>query len=92
LRHELTSPTPPSLQTIFNPISQAEKCDKDGDYIRKWIPELKDVKGKAIFAPYERLSKQEFDKTGYPRPHVDYSETAHRAKERYKRDLHSQDL
>ncbi|KAK3052533.1 hypothetical protein LTR09_006387 [Extremus antarcticus] len=78
--------------TIFSPISQAEKCDKDGDYIRKWVPELKAVKGKAIFAPYERLSKAEFEKLDYPKPHVDYTETAQRAKERYKRDLHSQEI
>lgn len=77
--------------TIFNPISQAEKCDKDGDYIRKWVPELKDVQGKAVFAPYERLGKGEFEKLRYPRPHVEFAATAQRAKERYKRDLHRDD-
>lgn len=59
--------TQPSY-TVFNPVSQAEKNDPDGDYIRRWVPELKDVKGKAVFAPYERLSKKEFDKLGYPKP------------------------
>ncbi|KAF2486015.1 DNA photolyase, FAD-binding/Cryptochrome [Neohortaea acidophila] len=78
--------------TMFNPITQAEKCDKNGDYIRKWVPELKDVPGKAIFAPYDRLSKEEFQKLGYPEPHVNFDETAQRAKERYKRDLHSADI
>ena len=68
------------------------RCDKNGDYIRKWVPELKDVEGKAIFAPYDRLSKEEFEKLGYPKPHVDFAETAQRAKERYKRDLHSGDI
>ena len=78
--------------TIFNPITQAEKCDKNGDYIRKWVPELKNVEGKAIFAPYDRLSKAEFEKLGYPKPHVNFEETSQRAKERYKRDLHSQEI
>lgn len=78
--------------TIFNPITQAEKCDKNGDYIRKWVPELKDVEGKAIFAPYDRLSKAEFDKLGYPKPHVNFEETAERAKERYKRAPNSGDI
>lgn len=73
--------------TIFNPVVQAEKCDPDGDYIRKWVPELKDVPGKAIFAPHERLSEAEFKKLGYPAPHVDFRESAQRAKERYKHDL-----
>lgn len=68
-------------------MTQAEKHDPDGEYIRKWVPELASVKGKAIFAPHDRLSKAEFGKLGYPAPHVNYSETAARAKARYKRDL-----
>ena len=73
--------------TVFNPVTQAEKCDKHGDYIRHWVPELRGVKGKAVFDPHKRLSKEEFEKLGYPEPHVDYHETAERAKEVYKRDL-----
>ncbi|KAL8243749.1 hypothetical protein R6Q59_010007 [Mikania micrantha] len=74
--------------TIFNPVSQAEKNDPDGEYIRKWVPELKDVEGKAVFSPYERLSEEEFEKLGYPKPHVDWKETKQRAIERFKRDMH----
>ena len=73
--------------TVFNPVVQGEKCDKDGEYIRKWVPELKDLKGKDVFDPYGRLGKEEFDKLGYPAPHVDFKESAQRAKERYKQDL-----
>jgi deoxyribodipyrimidine photo-lyase len=74
--------------TVFNPVSQAERNDPDGDYIRKWVPELKDVQGKAIFAPYERLSKAEFEKLGYPEPHVNWKKTKQRCMERFKRDMH----
>ncbi|KAI9713963.1 MAG: hypothetical protein M1820_000693 [Bogoriella megaspora] len=73
--------------TVFNPVTQAEKCDKDGEYIRKWVPELKDVKGKDIFAPHERLSKAEFEKLGYPWPHVNFTESKDRAITRYKSGL-----
>ncbi|KIW19837.1 hypothetical protein PV08_00412 [Exophiala spinifera] len=73
--------------TVFNPVSQAEKNDPDGEYIRKWVPELKDVKGKAIFDPYHRLSKDEFEKLGYPAPYVDWNETKQRANERFKSDM-----
>ncbi|KAF2720360.1 hypothetical protein K431DRAFT_270784 [Polychaeton citri CBS 116435] len=73
--------------TIFNPVVQAEKCDPEGAYIRKWVPELKDVEGKAVFDPFNRLSKDEFKKLGYPEPHVDFRESQQRAKERYKKDL-----
>jgi deoxyribodipyrimidine photo-lyase len=73
--------------TVFNPVSQAEKNDPEGDYIRKWVPELKDVKGKAVFDPYERLSKEEFEKLGYPTPYVDWKETKQRCMERFKNDM-----
>jgi deoxyribodipyrimidine photo-lyase len=73
--------------TVFNPVSQAEKNDPAGDYIRKWIPELKDVKGKAIYDPYHRLDKNEFEKLGYPEPYVDWKETKQRCIERFKRDM-----
>ncbi|KAJ4373824.1 hypothetical protein N0V83_002563 [Neocucurbitaria cava] len=74
--------------TVFNPVSQAEKNDPDGEYIRRWVPELRDVEGKAVFAPYDRLSKEEFEKLGYPRPHVDWKVTKQRCMERFKRDMH----
>ena len=73
--------------TIFNPVSQAEKNDPDGEFIRRWVPELKDVKGKAVFDPYNRLSKAEFEKLGYPAPHVDWHETKQRCMERFKNDM-----
>ncbi|KAF2131889.1 Cryptochrome/photolyase FAD-binding domain-containing protein [Dothidotthia symphoricarpi CBS 119687] len=73
--------------TVFNPVSQSEKNDPDGDYIRKWVPELKDVQGKAIFNPYERLSKEEFEKLGYPKPHVNWKKTKQRCMERFKNDM-----
>ena len=73
--------------TVFNPVSQAEKNDPDGDYIRHWVPELRGVKGKAIFAPHARLPKDEFEKLGYPRPHVDWNETKQRAIQRFKSDM-----
>ena len=73
--------------TVFNPVVQAEKCDPDGEYIRKWVPELNNVQGKAVFDPYHRLSKQEFEKLGYPAPHVDFKESKQRCLERYKSDM-----
>jgi deoxyribodipyrimidine photo-lyase len=72
---------------VFNPVSQAERNDPDGDYIRKWVPELKDVEGKAVFDPYHRLSKEEFKKLGYPEPYVDWNETKQRCMERFKSDM-----
>lgn len=73
--------------TVFNPVAQAEKCDPEGKYIRKWVPELKDLEGKAVFDPYNRLSKKEFEKLGYPAPHVDFRKSKDRCVQRYKQDM-----
>ena len=55
---------------IFNPLLQSEKFDENGDYIRKWVPELKNVKGKAIHDPYGRGEGKLAEKNGYPKPMV----------------------
>ncbi|KAK7908359.1 hypothetical protein PG985_015662 [Apiospora marii] len=73
--------------TVFNPVAQAEKCDPQGDFIRRWVPELRGVEGKAVFDPFHRLSKEEFAKLGYPEPHVDFQESKARCVERYKQDM-----
>ena len=73
--------------TVFNPVSQAERNDPAADYIRRWVPELRDVPGKAVFAPYARLSNKDFDKLGYPRPMVDWKEAKEKALSRFKEDM-----
>ena len=68
---------------IFNPILQSEKFDADGEYIRKWVPELKGVHGKAIHDPWGRGTKVE----GYPRMCVDHKEMRGKALAMYKKGL-----
>jgi deoxyribodipyrimidine photo-lyase len=72
---------------IFNPLLQSEKFDPDGEYIRKWVPELKDVKGKAIHDPYGRGAEVMAKKNGYPRQIVDHKTVRDRALGRYKAGL-----
>ncbi|KAI5781782.1 deoxyribodipyrimidine photo-lyase [Peziza echinospora] len=75
---------------IFNPLLQSEKFDPEGDYIRKWVPELSGVHGKAIHAPYDRLSKSEWKKIealGYTKPLVKHHEAKDVALEMYKTGL-----
>jgi hypothetical protein len=79
LRSRVTNP-----QRIFNTITQSEKCDPNGDYIRYWVPELKHLKGKAIHDPYHNMPKSEFKKLGYPEPIVDHKTARLRALFRYK--------
>ena len=69
---------------IFNPITQSEKFDKDGTYIRRFVPELKDLPAKAIHAPWE-ADADVLKKAGvtlgktYPKPLVDHGKARKRA-------------
>ena len=45
-----TDPSP--YFRIFNPISQGQKFDPNGDYVRRWVPELRAVSGKAVHEPW----------------------------------------
>ena len=47
---------------IFNPVLQSAKFDPLGEYIRRWVPELRGVDAKDIHAPWERGVKV----NGYP--------------------------
>ena len=55
---------------IFNPILQGEKFDKEGNYVKKWLPELKNLPKKFIHKPWE--SDQKIIRLGkdYPYPIV----------------------
>jgi deoxyribodipyrimidine photo-lyase len=72
---------------IFNPLLQSEKFDKEGEYIRKWVPELRDVKGKAIHDPYGRGEGNTAKRNGYPKPIVVHAESRERTSARYKSGL-----
>ncbi len=37
---------------VFNPVTQAKRFDPDGEYVHRWVPELRDVTGKALFEPW----------------------------------------
>ncbi len=67
---------------IFNPYSQAQKFDANGEYIRRWIPELRSVNTEALLTgnitPLERHS------LGYPAPIVDHNQQQRRFKQLYQ--------
>jgi deoxyribodipyrimidine photo-lyase len=54
----------------LSPWAQAEKYDKECKYIKKWIPELKDVPPEHILKWNEYC--QEYKNINYPKPIVDY--------------------
>ncbi len=69
---------------IFNPITQSEKFDPDGTYIRQYVPELKNLPSEYIHAPWlapqDILKKAgiEIDKN-YPAPLVDHAQARQKA-------------
>ena len=75
---------------IFNPVTQSKKFDPDGDYIRKYVPELKNIPNKYIHLPGELDDKSLIEygvKLGsdYPYPIVDLSITRERALSAFKK-------
>jgi len=70
---------------IFNPILQGEKFDKEGEYVKKWVPELKNLPKKFIHKPWE-LKDEKF-KLGrdYPFPIVKHEEARLKALNAFKK-------
>jgi deoxyribodipyrimidine photo-lyase len=74
---------------IFNPVSQGEKFDPKGDYVKKWIPELSSLDIPYIHqpwkAPLDVLEKKYIilGKT-YPKPIIDLKESRNLALSAYK--------
>lgn len=69
---------------IFNPMLQSEKFDKEGDYIRRYVPELADLPSKYIHVPWE--APLEILQTAhvtlgnsYPLPIVDHKKAREKA-------------
>lgn len=57
---------------VFNPWRQAEEYDPNAEYIRKWIPELREVPTKDIMK--WNVKHQEYKNIKYPAPIVNYEE------------------
>ncbi len=76
---------------IFNPIAQSKKFDPQGDYIRRWVPELRDVPDAFIHEPGQMsaVAQQKANCVvghgrDYPPPIVNHQEARQRTLEAYK--------
>jgi deoxyribodipyrimidine photo-lyase len=63
---------------VFNPILQGQKFDPDGDFVRRWVPELAEVPRQFIHTPWEMppdMQKKAACVIGrdYPAPIVDHA-------------------
>ena len=64
---------------IFNPVNQGERYDPHGDYVRRWVPELRGIGGKEVHRPWALDDPPE----GYPPPMVDHADEREEALRRY---------
>jgi deoxyribodipyrimidine photo-lyase len=74
-----TGTDPAPYFRVFNPVTQGRTFDPDGDYVRRWVPELRAVTGRAVHEPWT-LPEQPH---GYPDPIVDHAAERKVALERY---------
>ena len=70
---------------IYNPVKQSHDHDPEGEFIRRWVPELEPVPGPLIHEPWTMSSlEQEFCGVrigkDYPHPIVDLEESGRRAR------------
>ncbi|MET4079829.1 deoxyribodipyrimidine photo-lyase [Janibacter sp. UYMM211] len=64
---------------VFNPVTQGERFDPKGDYVRRWVPELAHIPGKAVHQPWSHDEGYDHD---YPKRLVDHAEERKEALDR----------
>ncbi len=73
---------------ILNPVTQAKRFDPDGDYVRRWVPELRHLDGAAVHEPWKHPRGHNH---GYPTRMVDHAEERREALARYEHARHATD-
>lgn len=73
----------PYFRAPFNPYTQSKKFDKDAIYIKKWVPELKDVDAKDVHKWYDNTIRNKYD-VDYPEPVIDHKYASTRAMKVFK--------
>ncbi|MEU4799720.1 deoxyribodipyrimidine photo-lyase [Streptomyces sp. NPDC023327] len=58
---------------VLNPVLQGKRYDPDGAYVRRWVPELAEVRGAAVHEPW-KLTAAERARHDYPEPVVDLAD------------------
>ncbi len=72
---------------IFNPVTQGQRYDPDGSYVREYVPELKELEGVEVHEPWLRTAPALFVNGDgqYPDPMVEHSLARNRALMAYDR-------
>jgi deoxyribodipyrimidine photo-lyase len=72
----------PKPLRIFNPATQAQKFDPEGEYIRQWLPELSSLDAEYLVTG--KISPSDLEACGYPAPIVDHNQQQRRFKALYQ--------
>jgi deoxyribodipyrimidine photo-lyase len=79
----------PAYRRMYNPARHMERFDARGEYVRRYVPELRDVPDEHLAEPWEMPSEVQ-EEAGcvigrdYPEPMVDRKQARQRALERYR--------
>ena len=79
----------PYFRRMYNPATQQRRHDPDGSYVRRWVPELRDVPLDKLAEPW-RMGEAEQEAAAcvigrdYPEPIVDHKQERERAMARYR--------
>jgi len=74
----------PYFQRLFNPIIQSEKFDPNALYIKKWLPELKNIPAKDLHKWESRYTNYNLKEISYVAPIVNYKEARERSVKMYR--------
>jgi deoxyribodipyrimidine photo-lyase len=66
---------------VFNPTRQGQQFDPDGQYVRRWVPELRDVPTQFVHEPWRAPGGVP---AGYPQPIVEHAHERQVALARYQ--------
>ena len=67
---------------IYNPIKQGHDQDPNGDFVRRWVPELASIGGAEVHEPWRSAHAREILGRTYPLPIVDHLAAARAAREK----------
>jgi deoxyribodipyrimidine photo-lyase len=67
---------------VFNPVTQGKKFDPDGTYVKRWVPELRDLDARHVHEPWTAPGGVP---AGYPEPIVDHAHERQVALDRFER-------
>jgi deoxyribodipyrimidine photo-lyase len=79
----------PVIRRIYNPARHMERYDPDGAYVRRYVPELRDVPDRYLREPWAMPEAVQRDcgcviGVDYPEPIVDHTEARREALDRYR--------